>query len=208
MGGVSKAFFTRNELYFRYDVETSVLDTGYPKPLTSGWVGLQNDFAEGIDAAIDFGLDKLYWFLGAFYIRIDKVDNRVAEGPLRIDEHWGGFDEARFSSGIDAAVNWGDGKAYFFRGRDYIQYDIASDTVDPGHPAPIAGNWPGMEEIGFADGVDAAVNWGDGKVYFFRSNEYARYGIGVGVDDGYPKDIAGNWPGLPRRIDACWLRGF
>jgi hypothetical protein len=50
---------------------------------------------------------------------------------------------------IDAAIN-GEGKyggkAYFFRGDQYLRYDWNSDSMDSGYPLPIAGNWPGLAE--------------------------------------------------------------
>ncbi|MFF3190994.1 hemopexin repeat-containing protein [Streptomyces misionensis] len=45
---------------------------------------------------------------------------------------------------IDAGVVWPNGKAYFFRDREYMRYDIAADKVDPGYPLPIGSNWPGL----------------------------------------------------------------
>jgi hypothetical protein len=45
--------------------------------------------------------------------------------------------------------------------------------------------------------IDAAVNWPDKKVYFFRGSKYYRYDLARDkVDDGYPKSICGNWRGL------------
>ena len=95
-------------------------------------------------------------------------------------------------------VTWGQGsdKVYFFRGSEYLRYDIPSDQVDPGYPAPILGNWPGWPV--YWDYVDAAINWGNGKAYFFRGSEYLRYDIASDqVDPGYPAPILGNWPGWP-----------
>lgn len=43
-----------------------------------------------------------------------------------------------------AAVNWGDGKAYFFKGLLYASYDLKDNRITPGHPLPIALYWPGM----------------------------------------------------------------
>ncbi|MGH3983440.1 MAG: hemopexin repeat-containing protein [Pseudonocardiaceae bacterium] len=86
---------------------------------------------------------------------------------------------------------------YFFRGDRYVRFDVATGKVDEGYPLPIAGNWKGFSEAGFSDGVDAAVNWGNGKVYFFRGDRYVRFTVAAAkVDDGYPLPIAGNWKGF------------
>ena len=53
------------------------------------------------------------------------------------------------------------------RAMQYMRYDIARNKVDPGFPAPIAGNWPGMPDE-FASGIDEAVVWNDGTAYFFK----------------------------------------
>ena len=50
-----------------------------------------------------------------------------------------------WTDGIDDAVNWGNGKAYFFKGGQYIRYDIKADRADPGYPKAVdAGTWPGL----------------------------------------------------------------
>jgi hypothetical protein len=93
-------------------------------------------------------------------------------------------------------VVWPNSKAYFFRGAQYIRYDIAKDKADPGYPRAIAGAWPGFP-ASFAAGVDAAVVWNNGKAYFFKGSDYIRYDIAADkTDAGYPKPIKGNWPGL------------
>ena len=207
-----KAYLLHGDRYLRYDVAADAIDPGYPKPLTSGWTGLEGTgFESGVDTAIDLGTGKLYLFSGSSYLRVDQQQNNVDSSPTQIAGAWGGFAESGFADGLDAAINWGNGKAYFFRGDAYIQYDIASDRVDDGHPAPIEGNWPGFAESGFADGLDAAINWGNGKAYFFTGDQYLRYSVGVGADEGYPQSIAGGWPGFTEAgfaagIDASWIK--
>ncbi len=90
------------------------------------------------------------------------------------------------------AINWGNGKAYLFKGNQYIRYDIASGIVDQGWPKLISEQWKGV----WKDGIDAAIKWGK-KVYFFKGAEYLRYDIQTdSTESGYPKSIATEWPGL------------
>jgi hypothetical protein len=106
--------------------------------------------------------------------------------------------EEVWPSDAGAAVNWGDGKAYFFKGDVYLRYDLAAHQVDPGYPRSIAEGWKGI----WTSGIDAAAvlrggPFGGDKVYFFKGKEFIRYDIASDrADDGYPKPIAGNWSGL------------
>lgn len=57
----------------------------------------------------------------------------------------------------------------------------------------------------------AAIRWDDTKAYFFRDDSYIRYNVVERrADDGYPRSIASNWPGLfAKDIDAAvaWSNG-
>ncbi len=110
---------------------------------------------------------------------------------------------AGWASGIRGVPVWNNGKAYFFRGSQYLRYDVVNDRVDLGYPQPIAGNWPKL----WADGIDAAVTWNNGKVYFFRGSQYIRYDLATQQPDAnYPQPIEGNWPKLwADGIDAAVL---
>jgi hemopexin len=117
--------------------------------------------------------------------------------PKDIASHWTGL---AWDRDIDAAVNWGDGKVYFFKDDQYVRYDVASDRAEPGWPKRIRDHWPGL----WQRDIDAAVNWWNGKAYFFKGAEYVRYDIAAdAVDAGYPKEIARHWRGLwDRDLDA------
>ena len=81
-----------------------------------------------------------------------------------------------------------------FRRGLYARYDKPLDRVDAG-PLPIAGNWPGMAQIGFANRLDAALHWSGGKIVFFRGTRYVRYDADDDeVDEGFPLPIAEMWP--------------
>ncbi|MDP1774858.1 MAG: hemopexin repeat-containing protein [Methylobacter sp.] len=137
---------------------------------------------------------KAYFFKGAQYDRYDPKADKVDPGyPKPIQGNWPGF-PAGFEAGVNAAVVWGNGKVYFFKGSQYIRYDIVADKVDAGYPKPIKGNWPGL----WADKIDAGVVWPNGKAYFFKGSKYIRYDIATDkADAGYPRAIQGSWPGFP-----------
>ena len=98
---------------------------------------------------------------------------------------------------------WPDGKAFFFKGSEYIRYDIKANRADEGYPKKIAGNWAGV----WPDGIDAAFTFPDGKkAYFFKGSEYIRYDRETDhADEGYPQKLAANWIGVwPNGIDAAF----
>jgi hypothetical protein len=159
-----------------------------------------------IDAVVVGNNGKAYFLQGSEYIRYDLQTFQVDPGyPKPIATNWPGL----WGEDIDAAVNWGSssGKAYFFKGGDFIGYDLQGDKADDGFPKPIEGNWSGLWD----SDIDAAVNWGNGKLYFFKGSEYIRYDLVADkADDGYPQPIEGNWAGLwNAEIDAAvnWGNG-
>lgn len=202
------AVFSSGGYCIPFDLGTNA--AGAAMFLTDHWKGMEGTaFAGGVRAVVGIGAAR-YAFNGTDYVR---VHNQLMDAgyPLSIAAYWPGFADAGFGDELGAAVDLGRGKLYFFRGDQYIRYDTTSNAVDPGYPRPIAGNWPGMAEAGFADGIDAAVRWPTGKAYFFRGEHYLRYDIAADrVDAGYPLPIAGNWPGLAEAgmagpVDAVWL---
>ncbi len=195
-----KAYFFRGSEYLRYDPVADRTDAGYPKPIAGNWPGVPASFASGIDAAVRWDNGKAYLFKGAGYLRYDIAADKVDAGyPKSIAANWPGLAGAK----IDAVMRWPNGKAYFFSGSKYYRYDIAADKVDAGYPKAIAGNWAGLP-ADFTAGIQAATTWNNGKAYFFKNDRYVRYDIaGDKVDSGYPKAIAGNWPGFwPSNVDA------
>jgi uncharacterized protein involved in tellurium resistance len=58
-----------------------------------------------------------------------------------------------WSGGIDAAVNWHDekrehlnDKIYFFKGHQYMRFDISKNSVDNGYPMTVKSGWNGLEK--------------------------------------------------------------
>lgn len=108
---------------------------------------------------------------------------------------------------LDAMINWRANKMYGFYGAYYYRYDLSTNSMDPGYPKTIAGNWPGLP----FQKIDAAVNFYNGKAFFFSGNQYVRYDVNTDrADPGYPKYINPAW-NLPwNQVDAAvyWTNGY
>jgi hypothetical protein len=142
----------------------------------------------------------------------ERLINKVAVGVVLVN----GVDPGYVMSAEDRAAAVADVQ----QGLDWLgtqepnakvswSYDLKTVTVDiePWQGA----RWQGLPES-FYKGIDAALFREDNnRLYFFKGNQYVRFGAGsTAVDAGYPKPIAGNWPGLPASfqtgIDAALWR--
>ena len=198
--GGKAQFFLSDGNYVRYDVEADRADPGYPKPVNDQtWPGLGRYGRQIIAATNGREQNKAYFFLrDGTYLRYDIPNDSVDPGyPQPVDDRtWPGL--GGYGPYMYGALNWPGGKIqFFFSDGTYIRYDLKSDRADPGYPKPInAKTWPGLAP--YANTLSAAINWRDGKAYFFLDDgRYLRYDIAQdSVDQGYPKSTAANWPGL------------
>lgn len=139
----SKIYVFRKDKYVRFDFETNLVDAGYPKPITTGFPGIE---FESIDAILSTGNKHVYFFRGKHFIRFDLTNWRADEGyPELTSRRWVGLTFDR----IDAAVYLGNGKAYFFKGDQHIRYDMSLYEADPGYPKSIVGSY--VEDWKFFD---------------------------------------------------------
>lgn len=138
-----------------------------------------------IDAILDYGNGKIYFFSGNQYTRFDRNSNKADAGfPKNTSEVWNTLTYSRF----DAAISYTNGKSYFFKGNEYVRYDRNRETTDEGYPKTInASTWPGV-----FTSIDAALtSAGNSKAYFFSGSQVIRYDIATDQsDEGYPKDIS------------------
>ncbi len=166
-------------------------------PAHFGWEAFLDKIDGGLHA---FTNDKLYMFSQKYYVRYSAGFVLDADYPKPIAGNWPGF-PTNFADGIDDGLWSGPNqRIYFFKGSEYIRVNPnAGWGVEAGYPKPIAGNWPGFP-ADFATGIDAAL-WSEPnqRIYFFKGSQYIRVNPNAGwaVEAGYPKPIAGNWPGFP-----------
>jgi len=209
-----RAFFFKENRYLSYDIKGNFIEPGRPALIDSrgnpanDWPGFANvGFSNGVDAAINWGDGRVFLFKGDKYLSYNIQTNSIAKPPVLIDSgntpatDWPNFKLAGFSSGIDAAINWGDGRAFFFKGGLYLTYDIAKNQIIL-PPLPIdsginpAADWQGLAATGFANGIDSVINWGDGRVFFFKGDRYIIYDIHPGKINGATRLIGSEWTGF------------
>ncbi len=192
-----KMYFFRGDEYVRFDIGTDRADQA-PQKIAKGWKGV---WPEGVDAAVHWpGKSKVYLFRGDEYVRFNIDTDEADQAPQKIAKGWKGV----WPEGVDATVLWPDkgvkGKMYFFRGDEYIRYDLDKDKADQA-PQKIAKGWKGV----WPEGVDAAIyRPSDRKIYFFRGDEYIRFDIDTDKADQAPQKIAKGWKGVwPEGVDAA-----
>jgi hypothetical protein len=180
---VNFGYFFRFNRYLRYNYVDDLPDVGFPRSVTESWQGVPMDFVypRGLDAAVNGQgnfAGKLYLFSGDRYLSYDWANERVDDTyPRPILGQWGGF-PSNFCFNLDCAVTGRGryvGKAYFFKGDQYIRYNWTANEVDLSRT--IAGSWLGLPPD-FTTDLQAAMNGRgkyEGKLYFFKGNRYVRY---------------------------------
>ncbi|MFH9660193.1 hemopexin repeat-containing protein [Streptomyces sp. NPDC017248] len=196
-----KLYFFKADRYIRYDITADQVDDGYPLSIADQWPGL-GSLGPGIDAAVNWGNGKAYFFRGDSYVRYDITAGTAdPDYPKRIADTWTGMAAAGFGTGLDAAVNWGNGKVFFFKDGNYVRYDIAGDRVDDGYPLPIAGQWPGLAEAGFGSGIRAGTDLFDGRQVWLPDAER------LPAAKNGPRYLALPWRGVLHTTEGAGVDG-
>lgn len=180
--GNGKCYLFSGDQYLRYDVDTDVIDGDYPKFVDDqAWPEWPGAWSDGFDAAFRWDADKAYFFRGDEYLRYNLVDDMVdPDYPKLVDnESWPEWPGA-WSGGFDAGLRWDADKAYFFRGDEYLRYNLVDDMVDPGYPKPVNDDsWPGWPSS-WNGGIDAILSIDADRAIFFKDSEYLVYDL---IDD-------------------------
>lgn len=176
-----KAYVFQGTTYTRFANESGLIEQGNLS-ISGNWTGLRS---QAPDAAVYYGFGKAYFFYGDEYVRYEagsngpegvEADYLPPNPPFKTADSWPGVG----AEGIDAVLNWGNGKLYFFRGPNYLRYDITLDRVDDGYPKAISAGWQGV----WADGVDAAMYQGGSFAYFFKGSDFRRFNVDIDNVDG------------------------
>jgi outer membrane protein OmpA-like peptidoglycan-associated protein len=83
----------------------------------------------------------------------------------------------------------------------YLLYDKVKDRTLSGYPKSMSDEvFSGV----WKNGIDEAVNIGEGKIYFFKGGEFTTYSIKAGKAEEGPKPVnEETWPGLWKSFDAA-----
>lgn len=173
---------------------------GYPKAISSHYIGLPSGFASNLDAAT-FRDGFTYLFKNEQYVKIKG--RYVVSGPKAMSN----FPEAPEPQ-VTSALTLANGITYtFYDNNTYGRYANGTTQQTRGYPIAMNGGWriPGSYAT---NGPTAALpySWNSDKNYLFRDNDYSRL-TGVTVDSGYPVPMPGGWRNLPssfgNKVDAA-----
>jgi phospholipase C len=138
-----KAYVFSGNAYVRYTAPAGnpnavagdyTLDAGYPNPIWNNWGGF---WAADLDAVVAWTDGFTYFFKATEYVRCPTNGHVADDRPLPIALRFGGVIEA-FPFGIDGAVVWSPTVAYFFKGDQYLRYDIPDNRIEVGYPKALA----------------------------------------------------------------------
>lgn len=173
--GEGRAYLFRGREYVRLDPRSGEIDHGYPKTIADHWKGAwPSALGRGFDAILCRpDKERLYFFKGNGYTRYDLKHDRVDPGfPHYTSRGWPGVGPGD----LDTIFVVPDGAAYFLRGSSCIRYDLQKDHAESGYPKLLAEEFPGVSAFRgeWAGGVDTALCWSDGAIYFLRGSECVR----------------------------------
>jgi hypothetical protein len=190
------------QLSLRYTGDEPIVPDGSVTRISDAWRGLVGTaFTQGVDAACQVpGNDSdVYLFRGTDYVRYNVPTEQITWGPKPITVGWPGLGVI-FASGVDAVCNvpGSSTDVHFFRGAQYVRYNVPGNKIVYGPKAIIEG-WPGMWGApSFGIGLDAAcpVTGHSTDIYMFAGEYYLRYNFAAKKIVNGPKLISEGWPQL------------
>jgi hypothetical protein len=157
-----KVYFFKDGQYLRYDWPTDRVEDGYPIAI-DGWK-LPAEFGGSVDAALNGFGDydgKAYFFKNGLYARYDWRNDAMDDGfpqPISAWKLTGDFAQ-QIDTAINAPANYAPGsagkyagKAWMFKGQQYVRYNWQTDAIDAGFPSPTS--------LWGLPGLDSGICWG------------------------------------------------
>jgi hypothetical protein len=144
-----------------------------------------------VDAGFNAGDGSLYIFQDRSYLRFDIATDKVMDGyPRDIAADW----NLPWSGAPDASFTTTDSTGVWMtKGSSVVLLDIATRKPIEGYPKTIAEQWPGI----WPQGIDSAIAWGDGYLYFFRDGDYMTWDIAKSrLQSPTARRIADGWKGV------------
>jgi hypothetical protein len=187
--------FSADQFYLYSKADNHYTDESYPRRLSPNWAAEGNGFAlpdafeGGISAAQRSSDNRLYFFGGTDYARVDAP----APVPVPIRNDWGlVYNWIQAQNAVDAGFSDAQGNTYLFGGDQFIRYggpDLS--VVDDGFPRLIGQAW-GPLPPAFQQGIEAAFVFpvrGVPRLYLIKGRSYVRYSTSdyAKPDHGYPK---------------------
>ncbi|MGV7959753.1 fucose-binding lectin II [Photorhabdus tasmaniensis] len=118
---------------------------------------------------------QVYLFFNSDNSRYNETLKKQDTGyPQPISNDWPNL-PVEFQRHIDDVINL-NGSLYFFKGSQYLKFDIAKALVSEG-PRFIADGWPGLKGTEFENGIDAATELTTDIVYFFKDSDCIEYAV-------------------------------
>jgi hypothetical protein len=116
-------YFFREDMFVPYRIspessQERALDQ--PRQIGSRYPNLPTNYQRDLDAVLYWPNGRLYFFKEGFYLACDPNTGAPLQSERRIAEGWTGVNFDR----IDAAFLGNRGKAYFFRGDQYVVYSV------------------------------------------------------------------------------------
>jgi hypothetical protein len=140
-----------------------------------------------IDALLETNKNTYLVFSGTKFIEYSGVDYKMKEEPQRLSALSSLLDATQ---PINAAYQDESGDEWIIQGELAIVREVGKDTWEKKER-----KW-GLIENDFNEPKEVEFSFVDekGRLFVFTGDQYARYTNGLpNMDDGYPKDIAGNW---------------
>nr|XP_018668837.1 matrix metalloproteinase-14 isoform X4 [Ciona intestinalis] len=184
-----QSVFALKGKYFWKINDYGVVD-GYPKKIYQYWKGLPGNIQAAAYSRIT---RRTYFFKGR---RMWRFNGRVLDPGFPRDSS-----DLALPANPSAALQWGgDGNIYVFRKSYFYRFSEWQpfDGRKRYQHKKIAKFWTGIPNA-----PDAAIQWKNGKSYFFKRNDYWRFnGIDRDVDPNYPKSIKKLWIGCQGKTSA------